>query len=374
MVKFKLPPISPLVGAKPGTYLKVLWGKKIRPSRWPHIVLSFLVILLITPFQIPDFFYFRPRLKRYKPKSSPLFILGHWRSGTTFLHNILTKDHRASYVTTYHSVFPNHLRVKSFFGIFMTRLMPEKRPGDDVILNVNYPQEDEYALSNMTSCSFYHYFYFPHNYRKLYQDWARFENLSPQIIEKWKKKYLELLHKACINTGGNMAVLKNPVNTGRIEVLLELFPEARFIHIVRNPVYVYCSSKKFFSEVIFTLSFQPITTDDISNMVFWLYEHLMRDYLNDRGQIPSRQLYEIRYEDFLLNPLNEIEKIYKHLQLGGSDKDKADIVKYLQSQESFHTDTYTIQRKELDTILDRWDFAMKTWDYQVPDNIKIVEG
>ncbi len=338
-----------------------------------HIVLSFFTIVLITPFQIPDYFYFRRKLKAYQPKSPPLFILGHWRSGTTFLHNILTKDHRASFVTTYHSVFPNHLRVKPFFEIFMTRLMPNKRPGDSVTLNVNYPQEDEYALSNMTTCSFYHFFYLPHNYKKYYDHWVRFEGLPTNIIEQWKRKYSELVYKACINTGGEMAILKNPLNTGRIKILLQLFPEARYIHIVRNPIYVYCSTKKFFSAIIFTLSFQPVSMDDISNMVFWLYENLMKEYLTDKNLIPEQYLYEVRYEDFLKDPLGEVEKIYAHLQLGGNEQDKADIMAYLRSQKSHRTDTYTITRKELDIILDRWDFAMKAWNYEIPDNIRVVE-
>lgn len=374
MAKFILPPISPLIGASLGTFVKVTWRKPIKASRWLHIVLSFITIVLILPFQIPDILYFKRKLKSHKPKTPPIFILGHWRSGTTFLHNTLTKDHRASYVTTYHSVFPNHLRVKSFFEIFMSRIMPEKRPGDEVKLNVNFPQEDEYALSNMTPCSFYHFFYFPHAYRKYYNKYVRFADITPATVNLWTNKYTELVHKACINTGGDMAILKNPLNTGRIPELLELFPNARFIHIVRNPVFVYCSTKKFFLETIKALSFQKFTAGEISDMIFWLYENLMNDYLKDKDLIPEQNFYEIKYEKLIANPLNEVGKIYDQLNLNGNEQDKADIIAYLKTQKFFKTGKYTITKRELDTILDRWGFAMNTWNYQVPDNIRVVDG
>ena len=31
-------------------------------------------------------------------------------------------------------------------------------------------------------------------------------------------------------------VLKSPAHTARVRVLLELFPKARFVHIIRDPV------------------------------------------------------------------------------------------------------------------------------------------
>ncbi len=372
MSKLKLPPISPLIGAGPVNFLRVIAiNRHIKPSRWVHIVLSFIIILLATPFRLFDTLYFPKRLKKYHLKYSPLFIIGHWRSGTTFLHNLLSRDKRAAFVTTYHSVFPNHLKSKWLFGFVMRQLMPEYRPGDNIRMGVGYPQEDEYALSNMTPNAFYHAFYFPLAWRYYYEKFIRFSNLSPKREACWKQKYAELVKKACLNTEGAWPVLKNPVNTGRIRQLLALYPEARFVYLVRHPVEVYCSSKKFFSAVIPTLSFQKITEKDISRIILDVYELLLKDYLATRHLIPANRLVEVHYEALLTDPAREIEKIYNRLGMGDVEEMLPSLQNILKKQKAHHPDTYTLTREELENILSRWDFAMKEWNYDVPKSVRI---
>jgi hypothetical protein len=101
-------------------------------------------------------------------EKDPVFILGHWRSGTTFLHNMLCSDPQSAYVSTYQSVFPDNLASQAIFKTFMKMNLPEKRPSDNVKLGIDLPQEDEFALSNMIADSFYHFFYFPEKYRDYY--------------------------------------------------------------------------------------------------------------------------------------------------------------------------------------------------------------
>ncbi len=374
MSKLKLPPISPLIGTGPVNFLRVItvnWH--IKPSRWVHIGLSFIIILLSTPFLLFDALYFPKRLKKYRLKYPPLFIIGHWRSGTTFLHNLLGRDKRAAFVTTYHAVFPNYLKSKWLFGFVMQQLMPEFRPGDNIRMAIGYPQEDEYALSNMTPNAFYHAFYFPQAWRYYYEKFIRFKNLSPKREACWKQKYTELVKKACLNTGGAWPVLKNPVNTGRIKQLLTLYPDARFVYLVRHPVEVYCSSKKFFSAVIPTLSFQKITEEDIGNIILDVYELLLKDYLATRHLIPENRIIEVRYEALLADPAGEIEKIYNRLGLGDVKEALLSLQDNLKKQKSHRTDTYKLTQKELDSILSRWDFAMKEWNYGVSKSVRIVD-
>ena len=370
--KLRLPPISPLIGTGPVNFLRGIFVHgQVRPCRWLPIVFSFIIIILSTPFRLFDAFYFPKRLKTYRLKYPPLFIIGHWRSGTTFLHNILSLDKRAAFVTTYHSVFPDFLKVKPLFGFFMRRLMPEYRPGDNVKMNMDYPQEEEYALSNMTPNAFYHAFYFPKAWPDYYEKFIRFDNLSAKRKACWKRKYDELVKKACLNTGGERPVLKNPVNTGRIRQLLELYPEARFVYLVRHPVEVFCSSKKFFSAVIPTLSFQKITEDEIGKIILDVYERLLKDYLATRHLIPKNRLIEVRYEELRADPAGEIEKIYHVLDLGDVQEALPTLHDYLKEQKAHHPDKYQLTKKELDTILNRWDFALKEWGYDVPENVQI---
>jgi hypothetical protein len=149
MSQFKIPPISTLSGSTIGNYFRVLKQGKVQPKYYFKIFLTTLIVLISTPFHWWESLAFRRRFKKFKFKNPPVFILGHWRSGTTMLHNMMCVDPNAAYLTTYQSVFPNNMASKLIFKTFMRINIPEKRPSDNVRLHVDFPQEDEFAFSNM---------------------------------------------------------------------------------------------------------------------------------------------------------------------------------------------------------------------------------
>ena len=182
----------------------------------PILALTFIVVVISTPFQIYEYVYFRRKIKQYKFKRSPIFIIGHWRSGTTHLHNLLCKDTNHGFVTTYQGVFPNNLKSKWIFKTFMEMKIPKTRPSDNVKLSADFPQEEEFALGNMTDATFYHFFYFPSLNDQLYEKFVRLNGISASAKNLLKKKYYELLVKAVFNTGKQQLIVKNPLNTGKI--------------------------------------------------------------------------------------------------------------------------------------------------------------
>src|SRR6187549_3845471 len=107
MSEFKIPPISTLIGSNLINFVRVLRnGGRIAPQSYFKLVLTLGIILISSPFHIWEFLYYRNKIRRYKFEKEPLFILGHWRSGTTLMHNLLCSDPEAGYLSTYHSVFP----------------------------------------------------------------------------------------------------------------------------------------------------------------------------------------------------------------------------------------------------------------------------
>ncbi|MEO1654252.1 MAG: sulfotransferase, partial [Bacteroidota bacterium] len=262
--KFKLPDISTLAGASLWIYLRAIVGRKVHPRYYLKIFITFLIILLSLPFRLYENLKFYLPLRRFQMKKPPIFIIGHWRSGTTHLHNVLCKDPQAAYLTTYMSLFPEALGTKVIFKNFMRWVMPKKRPSDNVKLAVDFPQEDEFALGNIHPYCYYYFFHFPFDYQEYYQDYVLFKG-KEKIKKSWKKTYKHLISKSIMNTQGERAIFKNPVNTARIPALLELFPQARFIYIFRNPIIVYLSTKKFFVELFPTLQFQQVSEEEISD-------------------------------------------------------------------------------------------------------------
>lgn len=338
----------------------------------PVLLLTLLIILVSTPFQVYEYIYFRKKVRKYKFKKSPIFIVGHWRSGTTHLHNLLCKDPSIGFTTTYQAVFPNNLKSKWIFKTFMKLNMPEKRPADNVKLSTDFPQEEEYALSNMTHSSFYHYFYFPSNNDWLFEKYIRFNGISPNEKNKFKHKYHELLIKAALNTGNDQLVIKNPVNTGRIKLLLEMYPEAKFIHIYRDPIVTYLSSVKFFTSLLQTTSLEDYENEFIIKNIIQNYKNLMKDYFETKTLIPEENLVEIKFEDFDQNNLFYLKEIYKKLELEKWEDAERHFKEYVRAQKQYKKNTYKITRAELDLLLSEWGFAMEKLDYKIPENLEIV--
>jgi hypothetical protein len=252
--------------------------------------------------------------------------------------------------------------------------MPRKRPGDGMLMSVNLPQEDEYALSNITHQSYYHFFYFPSSYRTLYSKYIRFESLSENEIVDWKLEYKQLVIKALINSGGSRAILKNPVNTGRMLKLQEIFPEANFIYIVRNPVIVYLSTKKFFEQWFPLLNLEKFPLEGISDMILEVYVKMIEDYLYDKKSLNSNRITEVRFESLLENPLEEVRRIYDKFGFARFQEFKPVFQEYLDTINSFKSDTYIIEKPDLDRVLNKLGFAMKLWNFEVPDNLTIVDN
>lgn len=369
--EFKLPWLSPLAGATWPIVRKVLKGNQIHPQYRLKIWITYIFLTINSLFQWFDNFWLHWKVKRYTFKEPPLFIIGHWRSGTTYLHNLMTEDPAAAYTTTYQCVFPQNLKSKWVFKTFMRAFMPRFRPGDNLEISASWPQEDEYAMSNLTHRSFYHFFYFPSNYRTLYSKYIRFETLSKREVEDWKELYRKLVIKALLNTGGSRIILKSPVNTARMIKLLELFPDANFIHIVRNPVIVYLSTKKFFTQLFPTLQLEPFSESEISELILDIYPAMLRDYLEDRKQLDPDRLMEIKYEDLIREPMNHLAQIYHSFNYPGLQELEPVFEDYLLRIEGYQADSYTIDENELKKVMERVDFAMKEWNYDLPDNLRI---
>jgi hypothetical protein len=371
MEEFKIPPISTLVGSTISNYFRILNKGKIAPKYYFKIFLTTLIVLIATPFHLWEEIYFRKKLRKFKFSKPPLFILGHWRSGTTLLHNMLSKDPSAGYISTYQSLFPNNLASKWLFRTFMKINMPHKRPADGVELNISFPQEDEFAFCNCQPNTYYNFFYFPTLYKTFFEQAVNHENLTSKEINVWYKTYDKLLKKALIVSNGERLIVKNPVNTGRIDKILKLYPDARFLYIYRNPVTVFFSTQLFFRKLNPTLWFQDVDYQFIDNMIFDVYDRLMDNYSAQKLLIPAGNLMEIRFEEFEQNPVKEMENIYTNLLKEDFSKVKNNFAEYFNTQKSHKKNKYLVDENTIASIRKNLGKYMEMYNYDLPAEIQI---
>ena len=371
MDQFKIPPVSTLLGSTLRNYFKILGQGRIMPKYYFKIFLTTLVVIIATPFHFWEKIVFYRKLKKFRFEKPPLFILGHWRSGTTLLHNMLTKDPSAGYMTTYQGVFPNNLTSKWLFRTFMKINMPERRPSDGVKLDINYPQEDEFAFSNTQSNAYYNFFYFPENYQKYYERAVHFKGLNKKEIECWYKSYDKLVKKALLNSKGSRVIFKNPLNTARIDKLLHLYPDAKFLFIYRNPFTVFYSTRRFFQQLYPTLWLHSVDNEFIDKMIFEIYLKLMDDYYRFKNLIPKENLLEVCFEEFEKNPVTSVEKIYSNLLQEDFEQIKHYFSEYFQTQKSHKKNKYLVESEEIEQIKKQWKRYIDMYKYELPEDVII---
>jgi len=191
---------------------------------------------------------FGSRINNSKMNESPLFILGHWRSGTTHLHNLVSQDsEQFAYPNTYQVVNPfTFLITESFFSKWFSWLLPGTRPMDNMEMNFQSPQEDEIALCLLSLKSPYLGVSFPRNARS-YKKYLDLQDISDLELDSWKSSLRRFIQKVTYKVGASRSlVIKSPTHTARIRHLLDVFPKAKFVHIHRDPYEVFQSTQHYY--------------------------------------------------------------------------------------------------------------------------------
>ena len=259
LLEFNKLPINTLVGADWKTFKAITAGREIDAAYKGKYRLTKAVCRLLSPLASLQDRRYEKLLANQPLEHDPVFILGHWRSGTTFVHNVFSCDKHFGYNTTYQTVFP-HLMMwgQPFFKKNMSWLMPDKRPTDNMELAVDLPQEEEFALSNMMPYTYYNFWFLP-KYQQEYADkYLLFDDITDAELKVFEEVFTKLIKISLWNTQGTQFLSKNPPHTGRVKELVKMFPNAKFIYLMRNPYTVFESTRSFFTNTI-----QPLKLEDV---------------------------------------------------------------------------------------------------------------
>jgi len=301
----------------------------------------------------------------------PIFVLGHWRTGTTLLHELLILDDRFTYPDTYACLEPNHtLLTERFVKRWMQWVVPKNRPMDNMAVGFDRPQEDEFALCMLGLPSTYTDFAFPNN-PPLDPGALDLSGLSPGELAKWKRGFLSFLQMLTFkdknpspqppprNGEGERAarrlVLKSPPHTARVPVLLEMFPDARFIHIVRDPYVVFNSTVNLWKSLGRKHGLQ-VPRDDaaIREKVFREFRVIYERLEEARPHIPAGRFHELKYEDLVRDPAAELRKAFTAVELGGFDEYLPKLKGYLERTAGYETNKFAISDADRAEVAARW--------------------
>lgn len=343
---------------------------KVYPGYYGRCLVAAIVSLLSAPFLWFERLFFSRKLSHTKLPESPVFILGHWRSGTTLLHNAMAQDKQFAFVNTFQSVFANQFfGSRWLFKPVMKLLMPEKRPADNVLLSPELPQEEGIALSNINSFGFYNFFYFPRDWKAIYARYVSGDATSSTEMNRYYSRYKKLIAQSLIEYNRQEFISKFPPHTGSIKHLLAMFPEAKFVYIYRNPLMVFSSTVNFFETTHEALKLQPFSRPEFEEMVFELYEMLIRDYERQKALIPEHHLVEIRYEDFEGDPMSGLSMIYTALDIPGFDESVPAFEAYLNKQKKYEKAEHRFNDAEIARVVDRLGFVFDLYGYTIASKV-----
>ena len=346
-------------------WLRALHGNwsKISPRRYPLIVtvtvFSFFNLLLKWISQAVH----GRDLAQVEISPDPVFVIGHWRSGTTWLHQSLMHDPRFAAPSRIQCFCPDtFLIADTFVSRLLKRLMMKKRPMDNVEMTTDGAEEDEVALCLMGAVTPYRGFMFPNDRVSRASD---LNSWSQADQAHWRKTWLGFLARVQFANPGKQLVLKSPPHSERIPEILALFPKAKFIHIHRDPYKVFMSSRKTARAMDTFLALQDHLPSDAE------YERRMINNFPafhakleaDKALIPQGQLVTLSYEDLRADTVTEVRRIYETLHLGDVAPVVAAIKRSNKDAEPYQNNQYEVDLRVRKLVEREFGAYFNTYGY-----------
>jgi hypothetical protein len=331
------------------------------PSRVHIAVAITLVSLINTVVSFVQWLFLERRVGRIRIEHPPVFIIGHWRSGTTLLHELLVLDEQFAFPTTFDCFAPNEsLVLARFVNRWLRWLLPKRRPMDNMAAGWDRPQEDEFALCNMGLVSPYTQIAFPN--RPQGEEYLDMQSVPADELERWKAGLTRFMQRLTWRANKPI-VLKSPPHTARIRLMLELFPDARFIHIARDPYTIFSSTVRLWKSLYDVEGLQSPRFEGLEDYVYRMFTRMYEAYLAQKDLVPSENLCEVRYEQLVRDPVGQIQAIYEHLRLGDFEQARPQIEAYAAKEKDYQTNRYELPDSTRAEITRRWGELIERLGY-----------
>jgi hypothetical protein len=304
------------------------------------------------------------RAEALELEQTPLFVVGHWRSGTTLLHELLVLDDQFNYPNTMQCMIPDHFLLTEGLATFCFGwLSPGKRQMDNMAFGPDRPQEDEIALCNLGAPSPYLAWAYP-DQLSTPEEYLDLEGLSEEQVERWKSALMFFLKRLTLkDPRRRQIVLKSPTHTARIGTLLEMFPRAKFVHITRDPYVVYLSTMRTWTSLSTLLGLSRVDDELIEEQVLRNFERMYRSFFRDRERLPAEQFHQVRYEDLVADPAATVDSIYRQLDLGDFEAVRGKIENFFQESKDYRPNKYTFDPALREKITARWGQYIRALGY-----------
>lgn len=278
----------------------------------------------------------------------PLFVLGLPRTGTTVLYGMLAADPSMRSPDSWEVARP----FPAPAGIDPTRVAAMHKdlagfrriaPGIDAIHPMDPMLPQECLAMHAPQFASYE---FPTTFPvPSYWAWLRQADLVPAYA--FEKQFLQHLQSG--GRRGQRWVLKTPCHLMWLEALLEVFPDALFVHTHRNPATVLASVSSLMSTIRSAVSdaIDPVAIGR-EQLDAWTWG--MQRVMAAREHLPAERVVDVQYEDTVARPVETVQRVYEHLGLPYTEQVAEGVRAYLAAnpRDKHGAHTYTLEEFGLD--------------------------
>ena len=357
-----------LMGCGAPTMLRLLRDNAgtIAPDKRAQTALMAATSVALAPAAALEKAVFARRIRASRPERDPIFVLGHWRSGTTYLQNMLSRDPQFGWFDPVSTVvFPYRLLLGRALTPAVKKGIAGGRPMDNVQYSLDLPMEETFALLTQTPHDIIHMMAFPARFQD-YLSGAFVADLPEKERREWMRRYDYIIRKQTYVQGGRQLILKSPDNTCRVPELRELYPEARFINIHRDPYRTIRSFVHMFSTQvdILHLSVIPENFDVLlEDTIVELFRRMYSELFAQIPSLPENRFADVAYTDFCREPVETLRRIYDRLELGGFAAAESRFRAFAAEQKDYRKNRLELSPRLIRKINDRLGFYFDYYGY-----------
>ena len=271
--------------------------------------------------------------------ASPLFVMGLPRSGTTFLFDLLSCDARYRSPLFWEITRPFPL-VKKDSKEAKKRVKQTNRelglarkfiPKLLSMHHIHGEMPEECSLINTMSVRSFIYMCMSNS--PGYEDYLKTCDYTAAFM--WHKRFLQALET---QHRPEKWLLKDPSHISHTPEILATYPNAKFVHIHRNPVKAIGSLSSLTTSVRSGLS-KHADPHLIGKRVLDFWQYAINKSITDREEfLKPEQIIDIDYREFVKNPTQQIQAIYSHFGYDLSSKSLDAMEAFIENQsEEEHT-------------------------------------
>ncbi|KAG1655424.1 hypothetical protein FOA52_009095 [Chlamydomonas sp. UWO 241] len=323
---------------------------------WHRVLFLSIMAVINTLLAVPDWIMYRKRVDSQALHPEPVIILGHPRTGTTHLHNILSLDPAFAFCNTFHAGFPSSFVFLAPYRDLLSPMLAPTRPMDNMALHWDLPAEDEIATTVLSGgTSPYTSILLPREAARSFRDFFTFGRGSggggssrgkrggggggrvgggsvpvpapatasgaaalAARFDEWRGCLLWFLRKVTLAAAlsdpsaasPKPLLIKSPVHTARVRLLRAEFPKARFLYIHRHPLHVFQSAAHMADAYYGYTYLQQPTDAAVTEYILNQYDVLYNEYISARGDVPKDRLHELSFDQLEDDPLSTLRAIY----------------------------------------------------------------